>query len=647
MSVIKPPAVRPEAPAIEALFASEVADQGFVSAHTSVLSLNAEAYEAWEALSAAVHRSMGTRRYELVTLAAAGAIGSAHCRLAHGRKSLEVFGREQLLRIARDYHSAGLDEAEVAMMEFAERVSTDASSMTDDDSAHLRRLGLSDAQIVDVALAAAARNFYSRAIQALAIERDPVDLDDELSEALLNGLPERRLYRQPLEHAHRLALRWLDSVPTRRVAPELDADALDARLAGSLPEGPSDAAAVVEELAALCEPGLMDIASGRFFGWVMGGTLPAALAVDWLVSAWDQNGAMRFATPATAAVEGVAGRWILELLGLPASASVGFTTGGTMANFVGLAAGRQAVLEAAGWNQNEDGLTGAPRVTVLVGRERHDSIDLALRYLGLGAPTVVESDDQGRILTEELARALAAVTGPVILCLQAGNLHSGAFDPMRDTIHLAHSHGAWVHVDGAFGLWAAASPRYRDELDGLDTADSWATDAHKTLNVPYDCGVAIVARSEPLQAAFGLHTSYIIQGETDALDPFEKVPEMSRRARELPVWAALRSLGRSGTVALVEGLAANARALAAGLLALPDVEVLNDVVFTQVCLSFGSDERTRRVAAHVMAEGAVWMSGSHWRGRDILRISVSNWSTDEADITAAVAAVERALAAER
>jgi uncharacterized peroxidase-related enzyme len=217
MSVIKPPAVRPEAPAIEALFASEVADQGFVSTHTSVLSLNAEAYEAWEALSAAVHRSMGTRRYELVTLAAAGAIGSAHCRLAHGRKSLEVFGREQLLRIARDYHSAGLDESEVAMMEFAERVSTDASSMTDDDSAHLRRLGLSDAQIVDVALAAAARNFYSRAIQALAIERDPVDLDDELSEALLNGLPQRRLYRQPLEHAHRLALRWLDSVPTRRV----------------------------------------------------------------------------------------------------------------------------------------------------------------------------------------------------------------------------------------------------------------------------------------------------------------------------------------------------------------------------------------------------------------------------------------------
>jgi uncharacterized peroxidase-related enzyme len=646
MSIIKPPAERPEAPFVDALFAAEIADQGFVSGHTSVLSLNAGAYEAWEELSTAVHQSMGTRRYELVTLAAARAIGSAHCRLAHGRKSLDVFGRDQLLRIALDYHSAGLDEAEVAMMEFAERVSTDASSMTDDDSARLRGLGLSDAEIVDVALAAAARNFYSRAIQALAIELDPVQIDDELRTALLQGLPARPLFRGPLERAHRHALHWLDSVPTRRVAPELDADALDARLARPLPEEPTDAATVVDELAAICEPGLMDIASGRFFGWVMGGTLPAALAVDWLVSAWDQNAAMRFATPATAAVEGIAGRWILELLGLPASAVVGFTTGGTMANFVGLAAGRQAVLEAAGWDPSADGLTGAPRVTVLVGQERHDSVDLALRYLGLGRPTVVGSDDQGRILTEELARALAGTHGPVIVCLQAGNLHSGAFDPMRDAIHLAHSHGAWVHVDGAFGLWAAASPRYRDALDGLDTADSWATDAHKTLNVPYDCGIAIVARPAPLQAAFGLHTSYIIQGQHAVLDPFEKVPEMSRRARELPVWAALRSLGRSGAVSLVEGLAANARALAAGMLALPDVEVLNDVVFTQVCLAFGSDDRTRRVAAHVMAEGAVWMSGSRWRGRDILRISVSNWSTDEADVAAAVAAVERALAAE-
>jgi len=646
MSIIKPPAARADAPFIDALFASEIADQGFVSGHTAALTLNAEAYEAWESLSDAVHRSMGTRRYELVTLAAARAIGSAHCLLAHGRKSLPVFGRDTLLRIARDFHDAGLSEAEVAMMEFAEKVSTRSSSMTDDDSARLRRLGLTDPEIVDVALAAAARNFYSRAIQALAIGLDPVDLDVEVQRALLHGLPADPLYRAPLEHAHEHALRWLDSVPTRPVAPRLDADELDARLEGGLPEAPSDPATVVDELAALCEPGLMDIASGRFFGWVMGGTLPAALAADWLVSAWDQNGAMRFATPATAAVEGAAGRWILELLGLPASAAVGFTTGGTMANFVGIASGRQAVLDAAGWDVNANGLTGAPRVTVLVGEERHASIDLALRYLGLGRPTVVPSDDQGRILTEELARALAETEAPVILCLQAGNLHSGAFDPMRDAVHLAHSHGAWVHVDGAFGLWAAASPRYAEALDGLDTADSWATDAHKTLNVPYDCGVAIVARPEALQAAFGLHTSYIIQGEHAVMDPFEKVPEMSRRARALPVWAALRSLGKTGTVELVERLAANARALAAGLLALPDVEVLNDVAFTQVCLSFGSDDRTRRIAAHVMADGAVWMSGSTWRGREILRISVSNWSTGEADVATAVAAVERALAAE-
>lgn len=651
MSIINPPADRADSPFMEALFATEVADQGFVSGHTAALSLNAEAYEAWEALSGAVHRSLGTRRYELVTLAAARAVGSAHCRLAHGRKSLAVFGREQLLRIARDYRSAGLDEAEVAMMEFAERMSVSAATMTDADSRRLREAGLSDREIVDVALASAARNFYSRAVQSLAIGVDPVDLDDELREALLDGLAEGSTgsapYGAALDRAHEHGLRWLDSVPTRRVAPEVDADTLDARFAGPLPEGPTNAADVVDELAAMCEPGLMDIASGRFFGWVMGGTLPAALAADWLVSTWDQNGAMRFATPATAAIEGLAGRWILDLLGLPASAAVGFTTGGTMANFTGLAAGRQAVLDAVGWDLNGLGLGGSPRITVLVGEQRHDSIDLALRYLGLGAPTVVAADDQGRIRTDELARALTGISGPVIVCLQAGNLHSGAFDPMREAIHLAHTHGAWVHVDGAFGLWAAASPLYREALDGLDQADSWATDAHKTLNVPYDCGISIVARPQPLQSAFGLHTSYIIQGEHAVLDPFEKVPEMSRRARELPVWAALRSLGRGGAVALVEGLAANARALAAGLLALSDVEVLNDVVFTQVCLSFGSDERTRRVANRVMADGAVWMSGSRWQGRDVLRISVSNWTTDAADVATAVDAVERALAAER
>ena len=354
---------------------------------------------------------------------------------------------------------------------------------------------------------------------------------------------------------------------------------------------------------------------------------------------------MRYATPATAAIEEAAGGWLLELLGLPRASGVGFTTGATMANFVGLAAGRRSVLDRTGWDLHADGLTGAPRITVLVGQERHASVDLALRYLGLGSPLAVAVDRQGRLRPDALAEAMKDLDGPAIVCLQAGNLHSGAFDPMREAIRVAHEHGAWVHVDGAFGLWAAVSPLYRERLDGLDTADSWATDAHKTLNVPYDCGVAIVANADILRSAFGVHTSYLIQDERGPADPFENVPEMSRRGRGIPVWAALRSLGSSGTVALVEGLAANARALAAGLARLPGVEVLNEVVFTQVCLSFGTDERTRQVTQRLIEEGRVWMSGSRWRDRDILRISVSNWSTDADDVAESIAAVRSAAEA--
>jgi glutamate/tyrosine decarboxylase-like PLP-dependent enzyme len=387
----------------------------------------------------------------------------------------------------------------------------------------------------------------------------------------------------------------------------------------------------------------MAMPSGKFFGWVIGGTLPAALGADWMVSAWDQNAAMRLATPATAAAEEVAGRWLLELLHLPATSAVGFATGGTTANFVGLAAGRQFVLDQAGWDLEADGMSGAPKITVLVGEERHTSVDMALRYLGLGRGQNVAADEQGRMLPEALAEALAEIEGPVIVALQAGNLHSGAFDPMRECIEVAHASGAWVHVDGAFGLWAAVSEEWRDATDGLDLADSWATDAHKTLNVPYDCGVAIVTRPQALRSAFGVQTSYLITDDHGPGDPFEKVPDFSRRARGVPVWAALRSLGRSGTIALVDRLASHAKALADGLALLPGVEVLNDVVFTQVSIAFGSDERTREVTARLIEDGFVWMSGSKWRGRDILRISVSNWSTDAADVADAIAAVERAM----
>jgi glutamate/tyrosine decarboxylase-like PLP-dependent enzyme len=278
-----------------------------------------------------------------------------------------------------------------------------------------------------------------------------------------------------------------------------------------------------------------------------------------------------------------------------------------------------------------------------VGEERHDVVDLALRYLGLGAPTAVAVDDQGRIRPDALESALADGTGPALVCLQAGNVHSGAFDPVGEAADIAHRYGAWVHVDGAFGLWAAASPAYRGHLAGLRTADSWATDAHKTLNVPYDCGVAIVSRPDVLRGVFGTRASYLVADDHGPGDPHEKVPELSRRARGVPVWAALRSLGRSGVVDLVDRLAGHAKALADGLAGMAGAEILNDVVFTQVCVSFGTDERTRAVTALLLADGVTWMSGSRWHGRDVLRISVSNWATDDDDVDRSLEAVRRAV----
>lgn len=449
-------------------------------------------------------------------------------------------------------------------------------------------------------------------------------------------------YRDALREAHDAALAWLDSVPERPIGPQLTPAEALTRFGGPLPDHGTDPGAVVSELARLADPGLMSMPSPRFFGWVIGGTLPAALGADWLVSAWDQNAAMRLATPAVNAAEDVAGSWILDLLGLPGDAAVAFTTGATMANFSGLAAARWHVLSEAGWNVTACGLAGGPRIRVLVGEERHASVDLALRYLGLGEPETVAADGQGRIRPDALRDALeSAGDGPTIVCLQAGNLHSGAFDPMREAIGVAHRHGAWVHVDGAFGLWAAASPALRPGLDGLADADSWATDAHKTLNTPYDCGIAIVARPGSLRAALGTTADYLLQDATRA-DPHELVPEFSRRARGVPVWAALRSLGRSGTVALIEGLAANARALADGVSGIAGAGILNDVGFTQVCIGFGSDERTRDVAARLCAEGVAWMSASRWHDRSVLRISVSNWATDPRAVADSVEAIRRA-----
>jgi glutamate/tyrosine decarboxylase-like PLP-dependent enzyme len=444
-----------------------------------------------------------------------------------------------------------------------------------------------------------------------------------------------------LDRASVHARSWLASMPDRAIPPQRNANEIVIDLGGPLPEGPTPAADVIDLLAEGVGPGLMAMPSGRFFGWVIGGALPAALAADWLTSAWDQNTGLRFATPGTTGAEEAASSWVLDLLGLPSSADVGFVTGGTMANFTGLAAGRQKVLTDVGWDLDRSGLAGAPPVRVLAGADRHATIDLALRYLGLGAPTAVAVDDQGRIRLEALAEALEAGTGPVIVCLQAGNLHSGAFDPIGAATALAHEHGAWVHIDGAFGLWSGASRRLRHLVAGYETADSWATDAHKTLNVPFDCGISIVADSAALRAAMGMQASYLVHDQGRG-DPLDKVPELSRRARGVPVWAALRSLGRSGVAELVDRLAGNARALADGIATIDGAEILNDVVFTQVCVGFGDDERTREVTRRLLEDGTTWMSGSHWRGRDVLRISVSNWSTDAADVAASIDAVRRA-----
>ena len=451
-------------------------------------------------------------------------------------------------------------------------------------------------------------------------------------------------YAAALDRAHRHVADWLGTVPDRPVPPRATADEVGAVLDATLPAGPTDPEEVVDQLAAAVEPGLMAMPSGRFFGWVIGGTLPAALASDWMVSGWDQNAGMRYATPGVVAVEELAGQWILDLLGLPRGSDVGFVTGGTMANFTGLAAARHHVLAQAGWDVARDGLTGAPRVTVLVGEDRHTTVDLVLRYLGLGSPVPVAADEQGRVRPDALAAALAEADGPTIVALQAGNLHSGAFDPFAEAVPLAHEHGAWVHVDGAFGLWAAASHSFNDLTAGLAGADSWATDAHKTLNTPYDCGIAVVAHPEALRATMGARASYLVSS-TGRPDPLETVPELSRRARGVPVWAALRSLGRSGLVELVDRLAGHARALADGLAGIEGVEVLHDVVFTQVSVSFGCDERTQQVTQRLLADGTAWMSGSRWRDRDVLRVSVSNWSTDEQDVQDSLAAVRRAARA--
>ncbi|GAA1526985.1 aminotransferase class V-fold PLP-dependent enzyme [Microbacterium ginsengiterrae] len=447
-----------------------------------------------------------------------------------------------------------------------------------------------------------------------------------------------------LDTAHRRAGEFLGTLDERPVWPRASLDEMLSAFGGPLPEDGADAATVVDEIARLADPGLVAIPGGRFFGFVIGGTQPAALAADWLVSAWDQNSGSSLLTPATVAMERVAGEWMLDLLGLPATASVGFVTGGQLANFACLAAARAAVLSRVGWDVAENGLRSAPEIRFVVGADRHSSIDRAARFLGIGTReiVIVDSDDQGRMRPGALARALDAEDGPLIVCMQAGEVHTGAFDDFDLLIPIARRHRAWVHVDGAFGLWAAASPSLRALMAGADAADSWATDAHKTLNVPYDCGMAIVRDPADSIAAFRTGGDYLIYS---GLDPWDVTPELSRRARGVPAWAALRALGRSGVARMLDRLHANAVAMARGLAGIDRVEVLNDVDYTQVMFCLDSDDATRALGAAILADGTSAMTGAEWRGRAVLRCSMSSWVTTDGDVARTVAAIRDLVAA--
>jgi glutamate/tyrosine decarboxylase-like PLP-dependent enzyme len=446
-----------------------------------------------------------------------------------------------------------------------------------------------------------------------------------------------------LHRTAQIAEEHLAGLADRPVAASLGYEDVLAALDGPLPETGDDADTVLEALAGI-EPGTMATAGPRYFGFVTGGALPVTVAADWLVSTWDGPHFGRVVSPAGAAVEDVAARWVLEALGLPASARVGFVTGATMANLVGLAAARHRVLANAGWDVEEHGLAGAPHVRVVAGDEAHVSLLKALRILGFGSAGVVRVpvDANGAMQPGRLAAALRGGEGPAIVCAQAGNVNTGACDPMLPIVAAAREAGAWLHVDGAFGLWAAASPRYRSLVAGVDGADSWALDAHKWLNVPYDSGLAIVADAEAHAAAMSATADYL--GDPDG--GLTKTPEMSRRGRALPVYAALRNLGSSGLAELVDRCCSHAARLARAMEGVEGASVLNDVVLNQVLLRFGDgDEVTARVVEEVVRSGEAWLGGTRWHGMGAARVAFSNWSTSDEDVDRLAAALERALSA--
>jgi glutamate/tyrosine decarboxylase-like PLP-dependent enzyme len=455
-------------------------------------------------------------------------------------------------------------------------------------------------------------------------------------------MPERT---SGLRAAYEQSERFFRTVEERPVAARAPASDVREALGGPLPERGEEPEAVVRALAAGADPGIVASAGPRHFGFVIGGSLPAALAADWLVSAWDQNAAFHSLSPAAAAIEEVAAAWTLELLGLPAEASMGFVTGAQGANTTALAAARHAVLERAGWDVERDGLVGAPPINIVCGEDAHATIFTALRLLGLGEGTAVrvEVDAQGRMVAAAVQSSLAARQGPTIVCAQAGNVATGASDPFEPIAEACAACGAWLHVDGAFGLWAAASSSTSDLVRGVERADSWAVDAHKWLNVPYDSAMAIVRDANAHRAAMSLTAAYLV-ADAGKRDSTNYVPESSRRARAVPVYAAIRSLGRSGVAGLVEQNCAHARRMAALLADVPGVEILNDVVLNQVLVRLpGGDEAARAVIDAVQRDGTCWLGGTEWQGRAAMRVSFSNWATSEADVERSAAAIAAAV----
>ena len=434
--------------------------------------------------------------------------------------------------------------------------------------------------------------------------------------------------RALLEDASRRAIAYRQSCDGRSVAPKPGAIDAIARFVEPLPDNGTPDAEVLALLDEVGSPATVAMAGPRFFGFVIGGSIPVSVATNWLTTAWDQNVVMHEVTPAAATLEQVALDWLVDILGLPVGTGGGFVTGATVANFTALAAARHRVFADVGWDVEANGLIGAPALQVIVGEEAHPTLFKSLGMLGLGRERVVRIpvDGQGRMV----AARLPAIDGPTIVCTQAGNINTGAFDPIGDICDAVKSSAAWVHVDGAFGLWAAASPQQAHLIQGMQSADSWATDAHKWLNVPYDCGIAFVRNPPDLASAMAITADYLIT-DSEHRNPSDYTPELSRRGRGIDVWAALRSLGRNGVAELVSRCCRHATRFAAGFTD-AGFDVLNDVVLNQVLVSFGDDATTRRIIDQIQRDGTCWCGATVWQGRTAMRISVSSWATTENDV---------------